>query len=157
MKFISNDQRFCIELSKASLDEMLRYIKNVRDKETGGIIIGKYSKNLKTANINFISGPPEDSLSGSKWFKRGVKGLSRLIEFFWKKESYYLGEWHFHPNGSPTPSGQDISQMRKIANSRQYNCPEPIMIIIGGSYINYQVQIFIVSAKEGLVYLKQVK
>jgi hypothetical protein len=49
-----------------------------------------------------------------------------------RKDGYYLGEWHFHPFGEPSPSDTASSQMREIARSPQYRCPEPILLIISG-------------------------
>ncbi|HCM3801602.1 TPA: Mov34/MPN/PAD-1 family protein [Klebsiella variicola subsp. variicola] len=45
---------------------------------------------------------------------------------------YYVGEWHFHPGGSPEPSGDDFRSMTSIAANPDYQCLEPVMIILGG-------------------------
>ena len=101
--------------------------------ETGGIIIGKYNEGLDVATITLISGPPPDSKAGRTWFMRGTKGLKKLMDKCFKNAgTFYLGEWHFHPFASPTPSGQDIRQMKEISADLKYNCPEPIMMILGG-------------------------
>jgi len=101
--------------------------------ETGGIILGRYSDDLKYAEILRVLGPTSDSASGGSWFIRGIRGLNRLLRTLWMlRKDYYLGEWHYHPNASPKPSLIDIAQMKVIARSESYNCPEPILIIIGG-------------------------
>ncbi len=46
--------------------------------------------------------------------------------------TYYIGEWHFHPFMSPVPSGTDLRQIRAIARDRDYQCPVPILIVVGG-------------------------
>lgn len=46
---------------------------------------------------------------------------------------FYVGEWHFHPNAAPTPSDTDHRSMRGIATSTRYNCPEPVLVIVGGN------------------------
>jgi len=44
-----------------------------------------------------------------------------------------LGEWHFHPEASSILSEQDLQQMQQIAASDLYSCPEPLLLIIGGT------------------------
>jgi integrative and conjugative element protein (TIGR02256 family) len=68
--------------------------------------------------------------------------LKKILKARWEKKQYYLGEWHFHPNASPNPSGQDKRQLMEIANNASYNCPEPIMIIIGGTSTKYALEAF---------------
>ncbi len=65
-------------------------------------------------------------------FRRGVDGLQRLLDRLWTGDrTYYLGEWHFHPAGAPSPSGIDEREMRAIAIDRNYNCPEPVLVVMG--------------------------
>lgn len=133
MKFSSKDQRFKVVVSSTVLEQMVYYAKCSKRIETGGILIGAYSADLDCAMVSLASGPPSDSKAGQTWFYRGVKGLDKLLKkCFANAGTYYLGEWHFHPFASPSPSGQDLAQMKIIASDLRYNCPEPIMLILGG-------------------------
>ena len=115
------------------LEAMLNWCKEASGMETGGILLGLYSADLKRAEISRAIGPTSDSSSGQTWFVRGIKGLNRLLRRLWiVRKDYYLGEWHYHPNASPTPSNVDISQLEMIARSKKYSCPEPILVIVGG-------------------------
>jgi proteasome lid subunit RPN8/RPN11 len=59
--------------------------------------------------------------------------LQRVLDLLWRGRSgYYLGEWHLHPAGDGTPSGIDVEQMKKIAQSAAYKCPEPVLLIVTG-------------------------
>lgn len=100
--------------------------------ETGGILAGRYDKDLRLAKVSIATAPPPDSAGGHAWFKRGTAGLKRLLDQLWSVGDYYLGEWHFHPGGAPSPSGQDIEQLRIIASDLRYACPEPLLVILGG-------------------------
>jgi integrative and conjugative element protein (TIGR02256 family) len=131
-----------VVLEAEQIDSMAEYIRIAGRNETGGILLGHYP-GLNTASITQIIGPPSDSKSGRYWFLRGVKGLSILLANAWKKNEYYLGEWHYHPNGTTEPSQQDLTQMRKISKNSQYNCPEPVMIIISGHYKSYELGVFL--------------
>ena len=57
----------------------------------------------------------------------------------WNQGRYYLGEWHYHPNTSSLPSGIDNNQMIKLSRDKKLNCPEPILIIIGGYKDNWSI------------------
>jgi len=85
---------------------------------------------------------------------RGVKGLETLLKRFWSKNEYYLGEWHYHPNASASPSMQDISQMKEISRSIHYQCPEPVLLIIGGDYNEYEIRVFVSVKNYKLIKLK---
>ena len=100
--------------------------------ETGGIIIGYYDEECINAIITECTRPPRDSVATTSRFFRGIKGLNKLLEKKWKqKKEYYLGEWHLHPGRLPSPSMIDIAQMKKIENDLQFNCKEPILLILG--------------------------
>ncbi|MGF7230308.1 Mov34/MPN/PAD-1 family protein [Arachidicoccus sp.] len=143
MNFISQDKQFVVTISQECIDSIVEHIKKAAVYETGGILIGAYSDDLGTAAISQITGPTIDSKGGFTWFNRGIKGLKELLKRYWDVKLYYLGEWHFHPNAKPIPSNQDKKQMREIARSNQYRCPEPIMIIVGGNWQCYEISVFI--------------
>lgn len=142
MIFKLKDTDVQVILEKEHVDTMGKFVRASGINETGGIILGHYT-DATTAIITKIVGPPSDSKSGRFWFIRGVKGLASLLVKAWEVNEYYLGEWHYHPNGTITPSQQDLRQMKKISQSNRYNCPEPIMIIIAGSYKVYDIGVFL--------------
>lgn len=47
-------------------------------------------------------------------------------------DSYFLGEWHTHPDAAPDPSSVDIERVTSLAASPTAKCPEPVMVIMGG-------------------------
>lgn len=131
--FQSSDSRFGL-LLPSSIQRMLERECAARfPNETGGILLGRYSSDLRMALVSHITQQPADSKSGRTWFERGVSGLQKLIDRLWKKQEFYLGEWHLHPGGTSQPSAQDILQMEKISKSDEYACAEPILLIIAGS------------------------
>ena len=52
-------------------------------------------------------------------------------------QQYYLGEWHYHPNASPKPSALDLKTMVNLSKDEDLGCPEPILLVIGGSSSNW--------------------
>lgn len=129
-RFASADSKFSVELSSSAETALRRPAAQRQRRETGGIIIGKYSPDQRTAFITRVEGPPPDSRASSTWFVRGVRGLQRVLMRCWARGEYYLGEWHYHP-GAPHPSSTDLKQMTAIASSVAYCCPEPLLCVVG--------------------------
>lgn len=129
----SLDARFGVHLEPTALALVLDACASAGNHETGGILVGKYSPDLRTARITGASTAPADGRSGRTQFVRGIRGLQAWLAQLWARRSgHYLGEWHFHPFSDPTPSSQDIRQMAEIANSPHYHCRQPVMLVVGG-------------------------
>lgn len=129
----SNGRRYEVKIGDDIIAMMVKLCVQAAGKETGGILVGQYTEDLRCAHILAASPAPRDSHSGPTWFYRGVRRLQRWLDVVWARQhQYYLGEWHFHPQGGSRPSSTDILQMEQIAASPDYHCPEPILIIIGG-------------------------
>lgn len=130
--FKDSEGRFAISINSKQVAYLLKQCADAGEYETGGILIGYYNETLDSAIVTRIINAPPDSRRGRTWFHRGISGLQALISKLWlKQQHYYLGEWHFHPSRSPEASGVDIQQMKKIASSSSYQCPEPILLIVG--------------------------
>ncbi|WP_009631118.1 Mov34/MPN/PAD-1 family protein [Synechocystis sp. PCC 7509] len=137
LEFWSLDKKFGISIAEKRLSQLLKMCVHSGTNETGGILVGFYTELHTCAVVTAISSPPSDSSSGSNWFNRGTQGLEGWLHRLWHRDKhYYLGEWHFHPYASPKASQIDIEQMNQIASSPLYQCPEPLLLIIGGSSVN---------------------
>lgn len=132
LEFWSKDDAYGLRMSDLNLSKMLEHCENSFPDETGGILIGSYTKSLDCAAVELVTGPPKDSKRGRTWFKRGVQGLRKLLGNYWKRNRFYVGEWHFHPNGEPSPSDTDKNQLKAICKSRDYDCSAPVLVIVGG-------------------------
>ncbi|MCB1058330.1 MAG: Mov34/MPN/PAD-1 family protein [Acidobacteria bacterium] len=135
--FISKDGRFGCRLGSTCLRRLELERQAAWPRETGGILLGFYNASLDLATITMVEPAPPDSRSGKFSFARGIHGLALTISRAWSSKTirkrYYLGEWHTHPDGPPVPSPQDIYQMKAVAQDPGYHCPEPLLIILGGS------------------------
>jgi integrative and conjugative element protein (TIGR02256 family) len=131
--FASVDGRYRVVLTAGLLARMVRLCAASPRQETGGILAGSYSQDRRSAVVTLMTGPPSDSRSGRTWLIRGVAGLKDWLLDLWKRKvAHYLGEWHYHPDADPAPSSIDRAQLRAIAVSAQYACPEPFLVILGG-------------------------
>ncbi len=103
--------------------------------ETGGILVG-YFDDEKNAIVTDASDPGpnavclptkflKDTVYTQQWLENQIKSSARPIE--------YIGEWHSHTNGDTTPSITDITSLTGIAESPNYLCQTPIMLILGSN------------------------
>lgn len=130
--FSSESALYTVVISSSTIEQMVSECLKSGVNETGGILIGSYSEDNSTAMIVEATTRPADSLAGRMTFQRGIRGLRPLLHVRWKIGLYYVGEWHFHPGGSTEPSGDDFRSMTSIAANPDYQCLEPVMIILGG-------------------------
>ena len=134
MEFRSRDGRFGLKLDEKLVQRIFAFCEASGGCEIGGILAGFYTPQHDCAVVTTVTGPPIDSRRGKTWFQRGTRGLQRLLRHLWSQDQrYYLGEWHFHPGAAPEPSVTDIGQLTQIAHSSIYQCPEPVLVIIGGT------------------------
>ena len=129
----SSDGRFRVHVGCRQLDALLSMCRESGTLETGGALVGRYNEAHDTAIVTQVWGPPRDSVRRRTSFWRGTQGLQQQLDSQWKDREYYLGEWHYHPGGAAQPSQGDIRQMVRIAKSLDYNTPEPVLIVVGGS------------------------
>ena len=132
LAFEAPSKEFRAVIDGEPLKNMFRLSARAGKHETGGILIGRYADEGATALVDEASEPPPDSRAGPNWFHRGKRGLRELMEARWDNEGrrYYVGEWHFHTAMVPWPSGQDMRQMKEVANDELYDCREPILVIV---------------------------
>lgn len=134
LEFWAENRQFGLRISKKQIKEMVRSCQRACPTETGGILLGHYSVSQECAVVTKITQAPVDSRSGPTWFFRGIRGLQEKLDFLWRRDrQFYIGEWHFHPFGTPQPSPTDIKQMQEISESEEYHCPEPVLLILGGN------------------------
>ncbi len=156
IEFRSEDDRYGLQITANHVRSLLRFCRRASPLETGGILLGHYSVSHERAVVTDIAKAPTDSRSGRDWFIRGVCGLQRKIDRLWRRnQGYYLGEWHFHPFGSPLPSSTDIGQMFEIAELEQYHCPEPVLLIIGGDPKDeWSAKAFVFPRRQGIIEMR---
>lgn len=151
-KWKSNNGQYTVYLADTCLKKMVKLALEHNPYEVGTSLIGYYAPHGFDAYITDIAPLPSDSKSSRFTFFRGINGLK--IFFDKLKGVHYLGEWHSHPGGRSTPSDQDIRSQFAIANDKLANCPETILVVIGGDLkANPQITICVLSCERGLIKL----
>ncbi len=140
----TEDRQFGIRIPARIIQQITDWCENNPSRETGGLLVRRYTEELRTAVVTEALPTPVDSQFGPTWFVRGIRGLNAKLQRRWKSgRGYYLGEWHYHPTGDATPSRVDNAQMRSISASKQYACPEPILLIVGGTSSAFEVRSYV--------------
>lgn len=119
-------------ISKAAYDIMkLESAKSV-NIETGGILIGQMRDDGVYEVIRATEPGPKAKRTEHSFEKDEAycqNELEKAIRELGGK-GLYLGEWHYHPKGSNSPSGTDIKSLTEIAMQDNYRIDKPVMIIL---------------------------
>lgn len=95
---------------------------NRKDTEKGGIILGRLIDDR--IHIQKLSVPSELDKSSRFNFERHRLSAQFIIDYEFVNshgQLIYLGEWHTHPEASPTPSPQDIKMINEqFRNNKIY-------------------------------------
>jgi len=130
--FVTADRHLGVVLDDEVRDRLVEHCRRAGRKETGGILIGRYSNLHDQAIVTDVTGPPKDSVRRQFSFVRGLVGVQRRLDRAWRQRDFYLGEWHFHPFMAADPSGRDRTQIIDFSRDPAYACPEPILLVVGG-------------------------
>jgi len=151
LRYCSKDKKLNVIINYKAQSVIEKMCRKSSNKETGGIIIGYYNEPHDSAIISAFTSPPDDSQHGNFSFFRGVHGLQSLLNKIWPRH-YYIGEWHYHPYAAPSASRPDANQMIEISKAREYHCPEPILIIVGGDpNVNLEYRVYVVPHEQSKI------
>ena len=100
------------------------------DKESGGCVLGFYRGSH--IHITACTTPmPLDKSTRTRFDRKDSGHVATIQTFHNTTNGYgtYLGEWHTHPEATPTPSGIDRREWGKISRQRGSMCS--IFLIFG--------------------------
>lgn len=116
---LEEEGRILIEGSVIDLVSHYRQ-QETKTPEAGGILLGY----RRDTHLHVVSAtPPQqgDRRARHCFHRRDPLHHMTAVDQ-WKSSGStidYLGEWHTHPEGDPSPSSLDISEWRKICRTRQ--------------------------------------
>lgn len=120
-------------INRGALQAAVREADDSPERETGGVLVGRFHVTDGAPILYKCLLPPQDSESERAEFVRGAAGLRELLADEFARGYQYLGEWHTHPNGPPRASWRDRLTMSRIAFSRRYQMADPVLLILAGS------------------------
>lgn len=123
------------------------------------MLIGHYDADLFIATPQRAIESVDSGSAGIPGFVR--RPLDGLLARLWRWTAgrrYYLGEWHSHPGGAGTPSSADDETMFAIATDPLANCPEPILLLVGGTLREAsEMSAYVYTARRERIKLAQVE
>lgn len=100
-----------------------------RSKEAGGILLG-YRRGPHIEVVEASTPLPGDIRKRHR-FERCDAGHQAFSDFHWKSSHgliTYVGDWHTHPERTPTPSPVDCCEWGKL---KSFYCEPLVFLIIG--------------------------
>ncbi len=110
-EFQINKSDWRIRIDTSLLNKIIDATIREGPNETGGYLIGRQDKSLKTITITKIIDPPKDSEGYPYSFRLGVYDMPKIlfdISHITGGQITYVGEWHSHPGGTRHLSETDL-------------------------------------------------
>jgi integrative and conjugative element protein (TIGR02256 family) len=132
-----------VVLPEPVLEEMEREADRHAPDESGGVLLG-YRDRDDPRLIQVVSqvGPGLDAVHEPYRFEPDAAWQDDRIAAAYAESGRvvtYLGDWHSHPQGSPSPSKLDRSTARRIARSRTARTRHPLIVILWGREGDWRV------------------
>lgn len=125
--------KYTIKISENVLSILEKYNQKNGKNESGGILLGSIEED-GIIYISKLSLPNPFDKSSRYSFDRDKKIAQILVEFEFHNSDgtcIYLGEWHTHPEKTPSPSHIDIKMITQQYTENKINVTFLIMIIKG--------------------------
>jgi integrative and conjugative element protein (TIGR02256 family) len=103
-------------------------------KEAGGILLGRYIIDCQDVVVDEATAPTRSDRRTRFTFHRDAISHQRIIDERWhasRGRFHYLGEWHTHPETSPTPSSVDLADWRRRLRTDRFDANSLLFIIVG--------------------------
>lgn len=102
--------------------------------EAGGILLGRYIAGCRDVVVDEVTSPMEGDRRTRFAFHRSPARHQAVIDSRWaasRGTCQYLGEWHTHPELSPTPSSVDLSDWRRRLRADRFDGDALLFVIVG--------------------------
>lgn len=147
-----------VELTRRCYRSMVRMARDHLPNEVGTSLVGTYSQNGRKATVTGIAPLPTDSRATRTTFRRGIDGLAEFFKSVFTRfrgRRHYVGEWHSHPHAAPIASGTDDANQMAISRDPHADCPEVILLIVGGDMKGQvPIQAYVYSRTRGKLVLE---
>lgn len=112
--------------------------------ETGGMLLG-WRANTDEVVVTTVIGPgPNAEHNPTSFRPDAVWQQEQIGEVYRRSERRvtYLGDWHTHPDGSPSLSPRDIKTQRRIARHLEARAPAPVMVVLAGGRAEWHIGLY---------------
>lgn len=124
-----------VELPEATVNFLRGHVQPDAAPETGGALAGF----LRQDDVWVLSHPMRPSprnRAGRTWLKRHRGDAQKFVEEVYTETSglvNYLGEWHTHPEPTPSPSKDDRKMFRDLLRTSRLEIRFLLGVIVGTS------------------------
>lgn len=117
-------------LSREALNEMMAEGERIFPLETGGLLMGYWNGEPV---VTHVIGPGPGATHQRFNFEPDYSWHTAEVDRLYRENDQvtYLGDWHTHPCGSPTPSPMDMGVLQMLKDNKEARTPKPLMIILG--------------------------
>lgn len=124
---------YSISISTGPLEIFDSFVQDAKDKkEAGGIILGQVAGS--NVYVTKASVPNTFDRAGRHRFLRDKKAAQIIVDYEFfnsNRKTIYLGEWHTHPENSPTPSKTDLKMLKQQFKDNKINEKYLLLVIRG--------------------------
>ena len=103
----------------------------VDSPEAGGQLFARFDGDI--IRIEHASGPRSSDQRGPKVFIPNRIAERHEIRRVFKDGLHYVGDWHTHPEPTPSPSQIDIQSFREMYQNSRHGLASFLMVIVGTS------------------------
>ncbi|WP_437324951.1 Mov34/MPN/PAD-1 family protein [Sorangium sp. So ce381] len=134
LRFLRRDGSTLV-VSAPALAAMVAFQQRTRrDAEAGGVLLGRYLRDAPHVIVDEVTTPMPGDRRWFTGFHRSRRAHQRVIDDRWKASRgtcQYLGEWHTHPEETPTPSWIDRCDWRRRLARDSYDAASLFFLIVG--------------------------
>lgn len=121
-----------IWLESDAVASMLEEGRRAHPMETGGLLIGYWSRN-DSAVVSRVIGPGPRAIQWTDSFEPDYgfqEAEIARIHIESQGVERYLGDWHTHPDGGLYLSAKDRDVLRRIADHEEVSTDQPLMLVL---------------------------
>jgi integrative and conjugative element protein (TIGR02256 family) len=128
-----------LEIGMLAISRILKFRQDgCWKREAGGVLVGRYIRDCLDVVIDDVTIPMRGDRRGRCSFFRARDRHQQAIDQAWQESEgtiHYLGEWHTHPEKTPTPSPTDQADWNQHLQRDRFSGDTLFFIIVGTEFI----------------------
>ena len=140
-------------LPRVAVREMWHEAGRTFPLETGGILMGYWTRPLREVVVTVAIGPGPNAVHERLSFAPDHEFQCAQIADTYRstnRTETYLGDWHAHPFGSGSLSRSDQNTLGRIARTRTARLKHPLMLVLAGEPAGWEIAIWCYHSMAGL-------
>jgi integrative and conjugative element protein (TIGR02256 family) len=128
-----------VKIADGALQDFARFAQtSSSSKEAGGVLIGRHILNSKDIVVDAVTTPLPGDRRTRTSYHRHAAGHQEILDRAWaasRGTSVYLGEWHTHPEPTPSPSQIDLKDWNRRLRADIVEAPFILFVIVGQKHV----------------------